>query len=238
MSQTLSPPATPAKAPTNGHTARRLATRSRLLQAGTELFAERGVGAVTTTTIAERAGVATGTFYLHFEDKHELFELLVQEAVREMGAKFDLDNLGRTDDAARRSALDDMMRVAEERRDLIRAVFDQGETADTGGSPTGSLAGRIQDRIAKRLEPIYAELFPQRGIVFDPGGSAQARAAVIVRMVAWWADEPSPTRRDAAVELMLDMDPLRIGESRPGREQRSRPTPRTDRYPEPRQTEP
>ena len=37
-------------------------------------FAEEGLHAVTSARIARRAGVATGTFYLHFADKHVLFE--------------------------------------------------------------------------------------------------------------------------------------------------------------------
>ena len=189
-------------APVNGHTARRLLTRSRLLDAATALFAEHGVRAVTSTAIARRAGVATGTFYLHFVDKHALFEELVQEAVREMGAHLDFDNLGRTDDGTRRRGLERMMAVADDRRDLIRAVFDKGETSD--------LADRIQHRIAHRLDPIYGRLFAERAIGLDPAAAAQARAALIVRMVAWWTEAPSAGRRREVVEVLLAMDPLRL----------------------------
>lgn len=198
MSQTLAS----LDSPPDGHSARRLRTRGRLLEAGTELFAEHGVGSVTTTMIARRAGVATGTFYLHFQDKHTLFDELVQEAVHEMSSQIDLDGLGHTDDEARRFGLEQMMEVAERRRDLIRAVFDQGGSS--------GLVERIQDRIAHRLEPIYSSLFAEHGVALDAGGAAQARAAVLVRLVAWWADEPSPTRRRKAVDLLLEMDPLRV----------------------------
>jgi AcrR family transcriptional regulator len=54
--------------PVSGHTTRRLETRRRLLEAGTRLFAERGLGEVTGTATAYRAGVATGTFYLNKEN--------------------------------------------------------------------------------------------------------------------------------------------------------------------------
>ena len=43
-------------------------TRRRLLEAAVALFAERGLHGVTSAQIARRAGVATGTFYLHFPD--------------------------------------------------------------------------------------------------------------------------------------------------------------------------
>jgi len=44
-----------------------------LLEAATELFSTRGYDAVGTPEIAERAGVAVGTFYRYFDDKHEIY---------------------------------------------------------------------------------------------------------------------------------------------------------------------
>jgi len=44
-----------------------------LIEAATELFAARGYDAVGTPEIAQRAGVAVGTFYRYFEDKHEIY---------------------------------------------------------------------------------------------------------------------------------------------------------------------
>jgi AcrR family transcriptional regulator len=48
-------------------------TRERLLQAAQELIEERGYAAASVAAIAERAGVAAGTLYRHFESKEELF---------------------------------------------------------------------------------------------------------------------------------------------------------------------
>ena len=48
-------------------------TRRRLVEAGTELFAREGLHGATSAQIARRAGVAAGTFYLHFRDKQDLF---------------------------------------------------------------------------------------------------------------------------------------------------------------------
>jgi AcrR family transcriptional regulator len=44
-----------------------------LIDAATELFSARGYDAVGTPEIAECAGVAVGTFYRYFEDKHEIY---------------------------------------------------------------------------------------------------------------------------------------------------------------------
>ena len=48
-------------------------TRERLLQAAQELIEEGGYGAASVAQVAERAGVAAGTLYRHFESKQELF---------------------------------------------------------------------------------------------------------------------------------------------------------------------
>jgi AcrR family transcriptional regulator len=44
-----------------------------LIEAATELFSTHSYDAVGTPEIAQRAGVAVGTFYRYFEDKHEIY---------------------------------------------------------------------------------------------------------------------------------------------------------------------
>jgi AcrR family transcriptional regulator len=190
--------------PTSGHTTRRLETRQRLLEAGTALFAEGGLRVVTSTAIANRAGVATGTFYLHFPDKHALFEELVQSAVEEMGAHFDPDRAGPGSEEGMRRDLERLVEVAERRRDLIRAVFDRGENS--------GLAERVQDRIASRLEIAYTRVFRERGIPLHPGATAQARAALLVRVIAWWAEDPSRASREEIIDTLLELEPRWVRE--------------------------
>ncbi len=48
------------------------ATRERLLRAARQLVAEGGFAALQVAAVAERAGVATGSVYRHFDDKAEL----------------------------------------------------------------------------------------------------------------------------------------------------------------------
>src|SRR6185436_12532580 len=44
-----------------------------LIEAATALFSEHSYDAVGSPEIAQRAGVAVGTFYRYFEDKHEIY---------------------------------------------------------------------------------------------------------------------------------------------------------------------
>lgn len=68
---------------------RRRRTRSRLLAAARELFAEQGVGETRIGEITERADVAAGSFYNHFSDKAEIVEALLAEITDEQGALVD-----------------------------------------------------------------------------------------------------------------------------------------------------
>lgn len=56
---------------------------SRILDAAYELFVERGDVDISVSEIAERAGVAKGTFYLYFHDKEDLKERLITEKSHE-----------------------------------------------------------------------------------------------------------------------------------------------------------
>lgn len=71
--------------PLEPHTVRRRrATRARLAEAGMKVFRERGYDAATTGEVARIAGVAAGTFYVHFRDKRALYEHLAADTAREL----------------------------------------------------------------------------------------------------------------------------------------------------------
>ena len=62
----------------HGRSARREATRRRLLDAAREVFAERGVIGATVEDICEHAGYTRGAFYSNFTDKDEVLVALVE----------------------------------------------------------------------------------------------------------------------------------------------------------------
>ena len=51
---------------------RRARTRAQLIQAARELYAVSAIEAVTVDDVVEQAGVAKGTFYVHFASLAEL----------------------------------------------------------------------------------------------------------------------------------------------------------------------
>ncbi|WP_406458566.1 TetR/AcrR family transcriptional regulator [Streptomyces sp. NBC_00876] len=58
--------------------ARSAATLARVLQAAEEIASSSGLGEMTITGVAERAGVSVGTIYRRFEDKEQLINALTE----------------------------------------------------------------------------------------------------------------------------------------------------------------
>ena len=62
------------------------ATRTALLAAARQLFAERGYAGVGTEEIVQRAKVTRGALYHHFRDKRDLFRAVHEAAEAELAA--------------------------------------------------------------------------------------------------------------------------------------------------------
>ena len=61
--------------------ARAEAKQQAVIEAATQLFAERGLKAVSMAALAETAGVSTATLYRHFDSKEQIFAAVVQRLV-------------------------------------------------------------------------------------------------------------------------------------------------------------
>ncbi len=70
-------------------TARRDATRERVLDAAREVFAERGVIGGSVEDICERAGFTRGAFYSNFADKADVLEALISREHARLLAQLD-----------------------------------------------------------------------------------------------------------------------------------------------------
>lgn len=84
---------------------RKAETRRRLLDAAAELFAAKGVHAVSLEAIAEAADRTTGAIYAHFGGKAGLLLALLDETSREVGRDTRGALAGATDTTSRLQAL-------------------------------------------------------------------------------------------------------------------------------------
>jgi AcrR family transcriptional regulator len=178
-------------------------TRRRLVEAGTELFAREGLHGATSAQIARRAGVASGTFDLHFRDKQDLFREIVRAAfgeLRERQSKAADEHppgsLGQL-----RARYRVLLEVAEENQSLTRVLFDRREEgASLGDEVIDALVPGIEERMRERAES--GEL---SGLHL--AAAAQAIVGMATRVIAWWVEDPGRAPREEVVETLIALHP-------------------------------
>ena len=183
----------------------RIETRRRLVESGTELFARHGLLRTTSTQIARAAGVAAGTFYLHFPDKQALFREIAFDALARLRDRMSLGREHAIGDvqAVVRANIETLVAFADEERDLVRIIFGRGHEA-------GTLADEMADALFPGVEARLRERIDEGSA--DPGlhaaVAAQSLIAMWTRVVAWWVEDPSRAPRDAVVETLVRMHPV------------------------------
>jgi AcrR family transcriptional regulator len=187
----------------------RAETRRRLLAAGTELFAREGLHGTTSTRIARAAGVAAGTFYLHFEDKQTLFREIAFEALRELRGRLARATEGAGPElrAQLRARMDELVAFAEAHRNLVRILFGRGDEAALGEDLLDELFPGVEARLRERMGAGSVE----PGL--HPAVAARALLAMWSRVVAWWVEDPSRAPRAAVVETLVRLHPIERSEA-------------------------
>ena len=174
------------------------------MAAATELFAGAGLHGVTSARIAAAAGVATGTFYLHFKDKEALFREIVFAALAELRERQRRAVEGLADPRALvRARTAELVAFAEQNRSLILVLFGRGhEAAGLGDDVLDSLIPGIEEALRARA------LAGQLPAELHPATAAQAIAAMHSRVIAWWVEDPSRATRDEVTLTLCRMHPV------------------------------
>lgn len=177
---------------------RKQKTRRRLLDAGLSLFAEHGPRAVTSHAIAAEAGFASGTFYLHFKDKLELFAELAEEAANEVEDRLlDVSSSKSEPEDVAYALADALVAFAHERLDLLRIVFHpEAESSEVATR----VLGRLADGVSSRRREAVASGLAEGSI--HPDVIAQAIVGMWARVLAWWAEDPSRASREDLVQTL------------------------------------
>ena len=183
----------------------RQATRARLLESGRLLFAKHGLHGVTTHDIARQAEVASGTFYLHFKNKREVFREIVDGSVSELIERMDNAALPHLSDMKRKEDLrgfvtaqaEAMVGFAEENREMIRILF----SADTDAAAVGSdVLSLLASTVAEgRRELMAAGVVPSD---VDAAVLGQAVVGMWAQVLSWWSEDPTRVSRSVLIESL------------------------------------
>ncbi len=185
--------------PANARERSRLETRRRLMVHGLELFANKGVANTRASDVAEAAGVAVGTLYVHFGDKRGLLREILFAGIEEL-----LEPLHRlaanlpddlTDAVRRHTTL--MVDFAQERQDFCRVLFDP-ESARLSVSPEifEYLVGMHERRLREGLD---RGIFPAD---LDARVAAYGAVGMLVNVLNWWTHNPEATQRETIIDTL------------------------------------
>ena len=177
----------------------RIQTRQRLLDAAVRLFAERGLHGVTSHDIARTAGVASGTFYLHFRDKTDVYRHIVFHAIEEL-VQLVQHAVGATSPnvLAQRARAEAIVSFAERNRDVVRIIFStDSEAAAVEADALSQLAGGLEARLRRERDE---GTFPAD---LDPLVCARAHVGMTAHLIDWWTQDPSRASRDEIIETLV-----------------------------------
>ena len=165
---------------TNGRAVRARGQRTvrRLLDAGIEVFGEKGFHPSRVDDIVQAAQTSHGTFYLYFANKEELFRALAEEVASAMATL--AQSLGplepsATGRAALRSWIADVCALYDEYGPVIRAWTE----AEIGGNEVGRLGTDVLTQFTRVVFRRVEEIAPPD---LDAGIAALALVAMLERL--------------------------------------------------------
>ncbi len=188
----------------------RSATRKRLRSSAVRLFAQRGLHGVTSHEIARGAGVASGTFYLHFADKATLYQDIVEDGASRLAATIAKSCEKPTEVAALvRAEAVAVVSFAEKNQHLVRILF--GSNARITGA-----CAEVLDCIASTFEAALERARAQGTLADElaPAPTAQALAGMTARLIHWWSQDPKRASRDQIIRSLVRLQLCGLGEKR------------------------
>jgi len=178
------------------NTRRRERTRAVLLLAARKVFAERGYHEASIAEITQMADIGVGTFYLHFRDKDEAFNTLLDEGFRSLRDSVAAAVTQQAKGPILPLLVTTVFRYAYEQRDLFQIAL-------TG---QGARAFRAQAALAEALTQLF-ESAGRDGLLtgYDAPVLARFVTGMITQGIFWWFehDEPGPNQMAEQVLRLL-----------------------------------
>ncbi len=174
-------------------------TRRLLMAAGRALFAEKGFAETYAGEIAQRAGVAVGTIYLHFGDKEGLLREILLEAVNEIHERVKQVYQKPSADMQELAwgHIEAIVQYVEENYCLAGFVMNLILARHPAAMPMIDQAiGQVEQSIR---EGTRYGIFRQD---INPHLAARAEVNMNLGLLAWWAEDPSRATREEIIDTL------------------------------------
>jgi len=173
-------------------------TRRRLVEAGTKAFAKLGYHGMKIAAVTRDAGIANGTFYLHFKDKQELFLEILRTAVGKLASGiFAVHGYGESPSNAEREEISVVFDFAEQNRDLMRIALNTDSSELLKGV---DIFSPIVDMRVKQLKKGAEKGDVNRSI--NPLIAARAEIGMMMSVILWWLDNKDKASRQDVIETL------------------------------------
>jgi len=174
--------------------------RQSIQQAVIQLMCREGLESVTMERVAQEAGIAKGTIYLHYRDKQELLDDVKNSSLEPMVAK--MEEIFRSDAPADRKLQTYSLRYLnyfDERRDLFRILLYEREVVRVQGSRyQGDRRRRLVEGAARVIgEGVASGVF--REIEPEPVAAMFVDSNMAIMNQRLLTESPRPFEDDAQI---------------------------------------
>jgi len=185
--------------------------RKRIIKAAKEILTEEEeIGKVSIKSIAKRAGIATGTFYLYFQDKESLVDMIVKEIyeellekIKEERAKYDtnFDKL--------KASMEVCIRLFMKEKYLAKILLEQFPQLH---SAINTKYADIEEDLIRLTKIDLDELLAEGLIpIQDTSVTATAFVGTFREVILSWIGKGAPQDLDLAIKTLIEYNMRGIG---------------------------
>lgn len=174
-------------------------TRRELLRAGLELFTGKGYVNTRAAEIAERAGVAVGTLYLHFGDKEGLLCAILEEQADGLHAHVMQVYIHPPEDAyaLARAHVEAIVNYIEQDPGIARLLLNY---ILTNAIIRSDLLDKIVAQVAQGLREGAVQGTYRADIDYDL--AARAEVNMNLGVLSWWSEHRDQIPREQVIETL------------------------------------
>lgn len=184
----------------DGKYAKGLATRARIIEVATGLFAQAGYDATSIETVLAKSGISRGALYHHFKDKAALFEAVLEAMEASIAAKLRAASAGIADPLAAMRAGSDAW-LALSRDQAVKQIVLIDAPAVLGWQKWREIDSRFGFGLIKAGLKNLAKAGRLRPELVEPLSHVLLASMMELALVVSRADNPAAATRSARAAL-------------------------------------